>query len=73
MPVRRFRSAEEMTPPREDAPGTGANLLAAVAVSRACLALDRRRPPAGVRKFRSVDDARAARLGWERAQDRPSE
>ena len=69
MPVRKFRSIEEMTPPPARA-GDPQNLLRALAVSRACLALDPRRPPAGVYKFRSVDDAYAARLAWERSKDK---
>lgn len=68
MPVRRFRSVEEMTPPPETSSSDpAANLRAAIALSRTCLALDGRRPPAGVRKFRSADEAWAARQVWERA------
>lgn len=66
MPVRRFRSVEEMTPPEQPRVGDKANLRAAVAISRTCLALDRRRPAAGVHKYASADDAWQARMRWER-------
>ena len=68
MPVRRFRSVEEMTVPHthRERPFDGANLRAAIELSRTCLALDGRRPPAGVHKYRSMEDAWQARLCWER-------
>lgn len=66
MPIRRFRSVEDMTSPFEEQPLDGGNLRAAVAVSRTCIALDGRRPAAGVRRFRSVEEAWQARLAWER-------
>lgn len=66
MPVRKFRSVEEMTPPREARPFAPENLRAAITLSRACIALDRRRPRPGVRKFRSAAEADEARLLWER-------
>jgi hypothetical protein len=69
MPVRRFRSIEEMSASGE-APLSGrADLRAAVAVSRTCLALARSRPPPGVYKYASVEDAWRARLQWEREQE----
>ncbi len=67
MPVRRFRSIEEMTAASEPTTVCLDNLRSAVAVSRSCLALDRRRPPAGVRKFRSAAAALEWRLAWERS------
>jgi hypothetical protein len=72
MPIRRFRSVEEMTPATVGRSG-GAGLRAAVAVSRTCLTLARRRPPAGVHKFRSSEHAREARLCWEREEDRATD
>lgn len=64
MPIRKFHSVEEMTAP--EAPRLGAaGLRAAIAVSRTCLALDRRRPPAGVYKYASADEAWLARRRWE--------
>jgi hypothetical protein len=41
----------------------------AIALSRRRLALDPRRPPAGVHKFRSAREASEARLRWERGRD----
>jgi hypothetical protein len=74
MPVRRFRSIEEMTPARQAVPGDGGNLRAALALSRTCLALDGRRMAPGVRRYRSTDDAWQARQRWERdaARRRPA-
>ena len=70
MPIRRFRTVEEMTPPREARPLGPDNLRAAIELSRTCLALaGNRRPPAGVHKHRSAEDAWRARLRWE--QERP--
>lgn len=65
MPVRRFHSVEEMTAPREARPFDPANLRAAIALSRTCLALCRKKAPAGVHKHRSVAEADEARRRWE--------
>jgi len=56
-----------MTPPSEPRPLDPRNLGIAIALSRTCMALYQRRPPAGVHKFRSVEDASAARVRWEDA------
>jgi hypothetical protein len=69
MPVFRFRSVEDMTPPSEPRPLDPENLRMAIALSRRRLALDPRRPPAGVHKFRSAREASEARLRWERGRD----
>ncbi|MBI2892748.1 MAG: hypothetical protein HYY06_04300 [Deltaproteobacteria bacterium] len=61
MPVRKFRSVEEMTAPVEARPYDPANLRAAIALSRTCIRLSRRRPSPGVRKFRSIEEANEAR------------
>jgi hypothetical protein len=66
MPIRRFRSVEEMTEPDEQRLEKGAGLLAAIRLSRTCLAFRRRRPAPGVHKFRSVEEAWEARQRWER-------
>jgi hypothetical protein len=72
MPVRKFHTVEQMTPPlaRKSDSLPGSNLRAAIALSRTCLAFDRRRPPAGVHKHRSADEAWEARLRWERERPR---
>jgi hypothetical protein len=68
MGVRKFRSIEEMNAWKEERPLDPNNLRIAIAHSKTCLALDRRRMPAGVRKFRSADEAWASRLAWERGE-----
>jgi hypothetical protein len=68
MPVRRFRSVEEMTAPLRVPPLEGAGLRSAVGLSRICLTLDGRRRPAGVHKYRSAEDAWQSRLQWERSR-----
>jgi hypothetical protein len=67
MPVRKFRSVEEMTPPTQPRAYDPANLRLAISLSRACLALDPRRWPPGVHKYRSIADAAEARERWERS------
>jgi hypothetical protein len=66
MPVRKFRSVEQMIPPPAQQSPAGSTLRAALALSHTCLAFDRRRPPAGVYKHRSADEAWEARRRWER-------
>lgn len=68
MPVRKFRSVEEMTPPREPRAFDPDNLRAAIAISKSCLALDRRRWRPGVYKYRSIEEAASARDLWERTE-----
>lgn len=67
MPVRKFRSIEEMTPPSPQRRSDPENLAAAITWSLTCVALDGRRHPAGVRKYRSLEEAQQARLRWERS------
>ncbi len=69
MPVRRFRSVDEMTPPSEPRAFDPDNLRIAISLSRACLSLDRRRWTPGVHKYRSTSEAGEARERWERADD----
>ncbi len=61
MPVRKFRSIEEMTPPVEARPFDPGNLRVAIELSRTCIALSRRKPPPGVHKHRSIEEAAEAR------------
>ena len=70
MPVRKFRSVEEMTPPGERDRSDGGHLLAALELSRTCIALSGVRFQPGVRKFRSIDEAWQARVNWQRARRR---
>lgn len=57
MPVRKFRSVEEMTPPSEARPYDPANFRAAVQLSRTCIRLSRQKLVPGVRKYRSIEEA----------------
>jgi hypothetical protein len=70
MPVRKFHSVDEMTSPLPPQSLPTASLRAATALSRTCLRFDHRRPPAGVHKYRSADEAWEARLRWERERSR---
>lgn len=69
MTVRKFRSIEEMTPPREPSPYDPGNLRAAIELSRTCISLTRRRPPPGVRKYRSIEESNEARRHLEETPD----
>jgi hypothetical protein len=59
------RPIEEMIAPREARPLDPDNLRQALSISKSCLALDPRRVAPGIRKYRSIDEAWAARLEWE--------
>ena len=56
MPIRKFRSVEEMPPPPDRRPFDPENLRIAIAWSRATLALHRTQRIRGVRKFRSYEE-----------------
>jgi hypothetical protein len=69
MPIKKFRSVEEMTP----APGPidrAGNLRSAFELSRLCFGLGGTKPRAGVRKYRSIEEANADRARWERTPNR---
>lgn len=69
MPVRKFRSVEEMTPPEEPRPSSPAeNLRAAIELSRTCISLSGRRPRPGVWRHRSIDEANEARRRLDEAE-----
>jgi hypothetical protein len=67
MPVRKFRSIEEMTAPTDPRPFDLGNLRIAARISHACLSFDRRRPLPGVHEYRSASAAADARVRWELA------
>lgn len=66
MPVRKFRSIEEMPDAAAAPPLRVENLRAALDLSELARGLRPWRLPAGVRKFRSVAKAHAWRDEWER-------
>ncbi len=66
-PVRKFRSGAEMPGPPPLTPLQVDNLRAAFALAGLAYGLRPWRFPAGLRKFRSVDDAARWRRDWERA------
>jgi hypothetical protein len=68
MPVRKFRSIEEMTPPAEARPYDPGNLRAAIELSRTCIGLSRLKPRPGVQKHRSVGEANEARRRLDEAE-----
>jgi hypothetical protein len=64
MPVFKFRSIEEMNA-HDARPLDPDNLRVAVSLSKSCMALHPKRMTPGVRKYRSLDEAWAARVSWE--------
>lgn len=59
MPIRKFRSVEEMTPLPDRRPFDPENLRIAIVWSRAMLALRPVKQTSGVRKFRSYEEMKA--------------
>lgn len=72
MPVRKFRSVEEMPSVRPRPPLDPENLRIACELSELAYALHPWKLAPGVRKFRSVEDAHHARCERERRQVRRS-
>jgi hypothetical protein len=66
MPIRKFRSVEEMPDAPAAPPLRAENLKAAFDLSELARRLRPWRLPPGVRKFRSVAEAHAWRDEWER-------
>lgn len=64
MTVRRLTHVDQATPPVAT-PLDGNNLRSAIELSELCLRLRPLKPPAGVRRFTSIEDAHAHRLQWE--------
>ena len=60
MPVRKFRSVEEMTPLPDRRPFDPENLRLAIAWSHAAMALHPVNRTPGVHKYRSYEDMKAA-------------
>ena len=69
MPVRKFRSVEDMPPAAFCAPLDPANIALACRLSDLAAGLDPRRFRQGVHRYRSVEAASLARETWERSGD----
>jgi hypothetical protein len=67
MPIRKFRSVEQMNPPRWYEPGDPALFRAIAVVWDVGKALSAGRFPAGVKRFRSADEMRRVQEEHERA------
>jgi hypothetical protein len=65
MPVRKFRSIDQMPSPPPREPLDPDNLRIALELSTLALRLHPRRFPAGIHKYRSVEDAARTRDAWE--------
>jgi hypothetical protein len=65
MPVRKFRSIDEMPSPPPREPLDPDNLPIALELSTLALRLDPRRFPPGIHKYRSIQDAARVRAAWE--------
>ncbi len=72
MPVRKFRSVEEMPPAALGAPLDPANIALACRLSELAVGLRPRRFPAGVHRYESVEAASLAREAWEPRAPAPS-
>ena len=72
MPVRKYRSVEDMPGVRPLRPLDPANLRIACELSELAYALHPWRFEPGVRKFRSVEEASLHRQAWEKRQIRRS-
>lgn len=67
MPVRRFRSVEEMPPPPPLPPLSAKALESACNLSELAWRLHPVRRAPGVLRFHSVEEANASRARWEKA------
>jgi hypothetical protein len=65
MPLRKRRSVEEMAPPPWRQPLDPQNLRLACDLSALATRLRPRRFPAGLHKYRSIDEADRRRAAWE--------
>ena len=65
MPVRKFRSVEEMPGPPALPPLDPTNLRSALSLMEVAYRLCPWRFPPGVHKFRSIEEANARRDEWE--------
>ena len=64
MTVRKLTHIEEATAP-DATPLDGGNLRSAIELSELCLKLRPLKPPQGIRRFTSIEDAHEHRLQWE--------
>jgi hypothetical protein len=67
MPVRKYRSVEDMPPAAFRPPLDAANLRLACELSATALAFAPRRFPPGVHRYRSITEAANRREAWERS------
>jgi len=73
MPLRKYRSVEEMPSPMWSEALDPDNLRRAGDVSALAARLHPRRFPAGLHKYHSIEEASDARKGWEMHDVAPSE
>jgi hypothetical protein len=69
VPLRKYRSVEEMEPPPWREPLDPANLRVAFGLSELATRLRPRRFPPGLHKYRSVEEAARRRARWEAERD----
>ncbi len=67
MPVRKYRSVEDMPPPALHTPLDAANLKIVCELSATAIRLAPRSFPPGVHRYRSVTEACERREAWERS------
>jgi hypothetical protein len=70
MPLRKYRSVEEMEPPPWREPLDPGNLRLACDLSALATRLRPRRFPRGLHRYRSVEEAGRRRAEWEAEGDR---
>ena len=70
MPVRKYRSVEEMPSPSPFAALDPENIRRVCDLSELAIRLRPRRLAPGIYKYRSVEEADRARENWERSQER---
>jgi hypothetical protein len=70
MPLRKYRTVEEIPRPAPLPPGDPENLRAAIELSQVCWGLRPWAFPPGVHKFRSVEEAQRKRIEWDQASRR---
>lgn len=63
--LRRFRSVDQVTEPTARRPGDPDNLRLALELSELCARLRPTRFPAGLHRYRSVEEAGRVRARWE--------
>ena len=66
MPLQKYRSAEEIPPPPPRTPLDPENLAIVCALSEMCIKLSGRKPPPGLYKNRSLEEAHERLRRWDR-------